>query len=186
MRNRFNLGLHNQVYSSQGKQKLTCGLRCMHPNFFTQHLNSTLFFWGGYGQFEDAKKLNQDIKTMKYILLLALFIGCVSTKDCASQVSRFKTNVRCPYFEKFNEPGGTLQEVTSKYYSTLKGSFSMAHLEIKPGCLRQLHWHSQGELAFVLRGSAGVGVIGPEEKDTSFFTVKEGEAWYVRTFGTMS
>jgi len=43
--------------------------------------------------------------------------------------------------------------------------------------LRQIHWHAQNEIAYVISGSARVGVVG-SSGEQSFFNVSAGDVWY--------
>jgi oxalate decarboxylase len=75
--------------------------------------------------------------------------------------------------------GGWSREVTVR---ELEVSKSMAGVEMRltPGGVRELHWHTAAEWAFMLYGSARITAIDAEGK--SFVTdVKENDLWYFPT-----
>jgi len=77
----------------------------------------------------------------------------------------------------YNEPGGFLYEVTAADFSVIEGYLSLSYQKVTPYCMRQIHWHPNNEIAYVIAGSARVGVIGPEN-NFSIFTVSAGDAWF--------
>ena len=72
--------------------------------------------------------------------------------------------------------GGTLKAVTRKNIPSLKG-MALYSVDINPGDLRELHWHSNAhELAFCLEGHRVFGIFSPVGNiDT--FEISGGSAW---------
>ena len=76
----------------------------------------------------------------------------------------------------------------------------MAYQKIEPYCMRQMHWHANDEIAYVISGNARAGIVGPggikknlavllwfvrvhanqqpTGQNSSFFNVSAGDAWF--------
>lgn len=100
-----------------------------------------------------------------------------SRSDCTSSESDFKTNIYCPAYEIYNEPGGNLYEVTAEHFPVIENYLSLSYQHLSPYCMRQIHWHSNNEIAYVVSGGGRVGVVGPEQ-NYSLFNVNAGDAWF--------
>ncbi|HEY9227507.1 MAG TPA: oxalate decarboxylase family bicupin [Gemmatimonadaceae bacterium] len=71
--------------------------------------------------------------------------------------------------------GGWAREVTSRELpvaTTLAG----VNMRLKPGGLRELHWHKEAEWQYMLAGSARVTVIDPDGRNF-IADVNEGDLW---------
>jgi oxalate decarboxylase len=91
----------------------------------------------------------------------------------------------------FAFPGGEERIVTQKAFP-IQTSFTSALLRIDPGGLRELHWHPNAdEWAFVLEGSAEVGIFGAHarfRKDNfdkgDIWFIQQGFGHYIKNTGT--
>ncbi|KAF7982961.1 hypothetical protein HWV62_24540 [Athelia sp. TMB] len=51
------------------------------------------------------------------------------------------------------------------------------NMMLKPGAIREMHWHTNAEWAYMLKGDIRITTIGPEG-DTYLGDVTEGDLWY--------
>lgn len=73
-------------------------------------------------------------------------------------------------------PGGWSREVTQRELP-VSNTLASVNMRLKPGAIRELHWHKEAEWAYMLQGRARITCIDPEGK--SFIDdVEEGDIWY--------
>lgn len=78
--------------------------------------------------------------------------------------------------EKIVADGGWVREVTVRELGIAK-TISSAQIRLNAGAIRELHWHSVSEWAFMLYGNTRITCIDADGK--SFVTdLKEGDLWY--------
>ena len=74
------------------------------------------------------------------------------------------------------EEGGWTREVTARELpvaTTLAG----VNMRLKPGGVRELHWHKQAEWSFMLDGRARITAVDPEGRNF-VDDVGVGDLWY--------
>jgi oxalate decarboxylase len=114
-----------------------------------------------------------------HVSLITGVVGseCPSEAACLSD-SPYKTNICCSDYTTYKEVGGISQEVTVDRFPVIKDTIALAYLNLTRYCLREIHWHANAEIAYVISGSARVGVVGVGGRDSSFFNVSKGDAWF--------
>ena len=81
--------------------------------------------------------------------------------------------------EKIVVDGGWVREVTVRELGIAK-TISSAQIHLNAGAIRELHWHSVAEWAYMLYGNTRITCIDADGK--SFVTdLKEGDLWYFPT-----
>jgi oxalate decarboxylase len=86
--------------------------------------------------------------------------------------------------------GGWAREVTTRQLPIATG-IAGAHLFVGPGAVREMHWHSSAEWAYILDGRCQVTVIDPDGP-TEVSNMGAGDLWYfpaghahsIQTLGT--
>lgn len=74
------------------------------------------------------------------------------------------------------EKGGYAREVTVRELP-ISENLASVNMRLKPGAIRELHWHKEAEWAYMLTGKARVTIV--DEQGRSFIDdVKEGDLWY--------
>ncbi|MGZ9792814.1 oxalate decarboxylase family bicupin [Bacillus atrophaeus] len=74
------------------------------------------------------------------------------------------------------EKGGYAREVTVRELP-VSDNIASVNMRLKPGAIRELHWHKEAEWAYVIYGSARITLV--DEKGRSFMDdVGEGDLWY--------
>ncbi|CAI6302551.1 oxalate decarboxylase family bicupin [Bacillus subtilis] len=74
------------------------------------------------------------------------------------------------------EKGGYAREVTVRELP-ISENLASVNMRLKPGAIRELHWHKEAEWAYMIYGSARVTIV--DEKGRSFIDdVGEGDLWY--------
>ncbi|KAA6443792.1 oxalate decarboxylase family bicupin [Bacillus atrophaeus] len=74
------------------------------------------------------------------------------------------------------EKGGYAREVTVRELP-VSDNIASVNMRLKPGAIRELHWHKEAEWAYVIYGSARITLV--DEKGRSFIDdVEEGDLWY--------
>ena len=73
-------------------------------------------------------------------------------------------------------PGGWAREITVRELPVAT-ELAGVNMRLKPGAVRELHWHKEAEWAYMLAGSARIAAIDAEGRS---FTddVAEGDLWY--------
>ena len=74
------------------------------------------------------------------------------------------------------EKGGYAREVTVRELPISK-SLASVNMRLKPGAIRELHWHKEAEWAYMIYGEARITSVDAEGRN---FTedVTEGDLWY--------
>lgn len=71
---------------------------------------------------------------------------------------------------------GYAREVTVRELP-ISENLASVNMRLKPGAIRELHWHKEAEWAYMIYGSARVTIV--DEKGRSFIDdVGEGDLWY--------
>ncbi|ARW08282.1 oxalate decarboxylase family bicupin [Bacillus atrophaeus] len=74
------------------------------------------------------------------------------------------------------EKGGYAREVTVRELP-VSDNIASVNMRLKPGAIRELHWHKEAEWAYVIYGSARITLV--DEKGRSFIDdVGERDLWY--------
>ncbi|MGQ5110279.1 oxalate decarboxylase [Bacillus halotolerans] len=74
------------------------------------------------------------------------------------------------------EKGGYAREVTVRELP-ISENLASVNMRLKPGAIRELHWHKEAEWAYMIYGKARVTIV--DEKGRSFIDdVGEGDLWY--------
>ncbi|MGM0861006.1 oxalate decarboxylase [Bacillus atrophaeus] len=74
------------------------------------------------------------------------------------------------------EKGGYAREVTVRELP-VSDNIASVNMRLKPGAIRELHWHKEAEWAYIIYGSARITLV--DEKGRSFIDdVGEGDLWY--------
>jgi oxalate decarboxylase len=72
--------------------------------------------------------------------------------------------------------GGWAREVTTRELP-IATELSGVNMRLKPGGIRELHWHKEAEWAYMIAGSARVTLLDPEGR-MFVDDVKQGDLWY--------
>ncbi|WP_249712685.1 cupin domain-containing protein, partial [Bacillus cereus] len=74
------------------------------------------------------------------------------------------------------EDGGWSREVTVRELPVSK-SIAAVNMRLKPGAVRELHWHKEAEWGYVING--GVRLTAVDQNGQNFIdNVSEGDLWY--------
>ncbi|MEI1422926.1 oxalate decarboxylase [Bacillus cabrialesii] len=88
------------------------------------------------------------------------------------------SNMKYSFSDTHNrlEKGGYAREVTVRELP-ISENLASVNMRLKPGAIRELHWHKEAEWAYMIYGSARVTIV--DEKGRSFIDdVGEGDLWY--------
>ncbi|MED4647405.1 oxalate decarboxylase [Bacillus inaquosorum] len=88
------------------------------------------------------------------------------------------SNMKFSFSDTHNrlEKGGYAREVTVRELP-ISENLASVNMRLKPGAIRELHWHKEAEWAYMIYGSARVTIV--DEKGRSFIDdVGEGDLWY--------
>ncbi|WP_456270635.1 oxalate decarboxylase [Bacillus sp. JZ39] len=88
------------------------------------------------------------------------------------------SNMKFSFSDTHNrlEKGGYAREVTVRELP-ISENLASVNMRLKPGAIRELHWHKEAEWAYMIYGSARVTIV--DEKGSSFIDdVGEGDLWY--------
>lgn len=88
------------------------------------------------------------------------------------------SNMKFSFSDTHNrlEKGGYAREVTVREL-LISENLASVNMRLKPGAIRELHWHKEAEWAYMIYGSARVTIV--DEKGRSFIDdVGEGDLWY--------
>ncbi|MGG1346762.1 oxalate decarboxylase [Bacillus subtilis] len=88
------------------------------------------------------------------------------------------SNMKFSFSDTHNrlEKGGYAREVTVRELP-ISENLASVNMRLKPGAIRELHWHKEAEWAYMIYGSARVTIV--DEKGRSYIDdVGEGDLWY--------
>lgn len=74
------------------------------------------------------------------------------------------------------EQGGYAREITIRELA-ISHSIAAVNMRLKPGAIRELHWHKEAEWAYMMYGEARITSIDAEGRNF-IADVKEGDLWY--------
>src|SRR5919198_4597911 len=87
-------------------------------------------------------------------------------------------NLKFPYAQARNRllTGGWAREVTTRELPVAK-ELAGVNMRLKPGGIRELHWHKEAEWAYMIAGSARVTAVDAEGRNF-IDDVSAGDLWY--------
>jgi oxalate decarboxylase len=87
-------------------------------------------------------------------------------------------NLKFPYAHAHNRvlSGGWAREVTTRELPVAK-DLAGVNMRLKPGGIRELHWHKEAEWAYMIAGTAQVTAVDAEGR-TFVDDVGVGDLWY--------
>ncbi|MBG9767544.1 oxalate decarboxylase [Bacillus vallismortis] len=88
------------------------------------------------------------------------------------------SNMKFSFSDTHNrlEKGGYVREVTVRELP-ISENLASVNMRLKPGAIRELHWHKEAEWAYMIYGRARVTLV--DEQGRSFIDdVGEGDLWY--------
>src|SRR5947209_6908874 len=87
-------------------------------------------------------------------------------------------NLKFPYAQARNRvlTGGWAREVTTRELPVAK-EIAGVNMRLKPGGIRELHWHKEAEWAYMIAGSARVTLIDAEGRNF-IDDIGQGDLWY--------
>lgn len=87
-------------------------------------------------------------------------------------------NLKFPFAMAHNrlEDGGWAREVTQREMGSLK-EMAIVNMRLPEGVTRELHWHKEGEWAYVLKGKVRFYLID-DQRNTLIEDLEEGDLWY--------
>lgn len=87
-------------------------------------------------------------------------------------------NLKFPFAMAHNrlEDGGWAREVTQREMGSLK-EMAIVNMRLPAGVTRELHWHKEGEWAYVLKGKVRFYLID-DQRNTLIEDLEEGDLWY--------
>jgi oxalate decarboxylase len=90
-------------------------------------------------------------------------------------------NLKVPYAQARNRvlTGGWAREVTTRELPVAK-EIAGVNMRLKPGGIRELHWHKEAEWAYMIAGSARVTLIDAEGRNF-IDDIGQGDLWYFPT-----
>lgn len=74
------------------------------------------------------------------------------------------------------EKGGYAREVTVRELP-ISDKLASVNMRLKPGAIRELHWHKEAEWAYMLYGKARITSVDQDGRNF-IEDVKEGDLWY--------
>jgi len=87
-------------------------------------------------------------------------------------------NLKFPFAQAHNRvlSGGWAREVTTRELPVAE-DLAGVNMRLKPGAIRELHWHKEAEWAYMIAGSARVTIIDPDGRNF-IEDVGVGDLWY--------
>lgn len=87
-------------------------------------------------------------------------------------------NLKFPFAMAHNrlEDGGWAREVTQREMGSMK-EMAIVNMRLPAGVTRELHWHKEGEWAYVLKGKVRFYLID-DQRNTLIEDLEEGDLWY--------
>lgn len=87
-------------------------------------------------------------------------------------------NLKFPFSMAHNrlEDGGWAREVTQRELGSLK-EMAIVNMRLPAGVIRELHWHKEGEWAYVLKGKVRFYLID-DQRNVLIEDLEEGDLWY--------
>ena len=87
-------------------------------------------------------------------------------------------NLKFPFAMAHNrlEDGGWAREVTQREMGSLK-EMAIVNMRLPAGVTRELHWHKEGEWAYVLKGKVRFYLVD-DQRNTLIEDLEEGDLWY--------
>lgn len=87
-------------------------------------------------------------------------------------------NLKFPFAMAHNrlEDGGWAREVTQREMGAMK-EMAIVNMRIPAGVVRELHWHKEGEWAYVLKGKVRFYLID-NQRNVLIEDLEEGDLWY--------
>lgn len=87
-------------------------------------------------------------------------------------------NLKFPFSMAHNrlEDGGWAREVTQRELGSLK-EMAIVNMRLPEGVIRELHWHKEGEWAYVLKGKVRFYLID-DQRNVLIEDLEEGDLWY--------
>ena len=87
-------------------------------------------------------------------------------------------NLKFPFSMAHNrlEDGGWAREVTQREMGAMK-EMAIVNMRLPAGVVRELHWHKEGEWAYVLKGKVRFYLID-NQRNVLIEDLEEGDLWY--------
>ena len=87
-------------------------------------------------------------------------------------------NLKYPFAMAHNrlEDGGWAREVTQREMGSLK-ELAIVNMRLPEGVIRELHWHKEGEWAYVLKGKVRFYLVD-DQRNVLIEDLEEGDIWY--------
>jgi oxalate decarboxylase len=87
-------------------------------------------------------------------------------------------NLKFPFAQAHNRVlgGGWAREVTTRELPVAE-DLAGVNMRLKPGAIRELHWHKEAEWAYMLAGSARISIVDPDGR-LFIDDVGVGDLWY--------
>lgn len=87
-------------------------------------------------------------------------------------------NLKFPFAMAHNrlEDGGWAREVTQREMGAMK-EMAIVNMRLPAGVVRELHWHKEGEWAYVLKGKVRFYLID-NQRNVLIEDLEEGDLWY--------
>ncbi|MHC5310285.1 cupin domain-containing protein [Myroides sp. LJL116] len=87
-------------------------------------------------------------------------------------------NLKFPFAMAHNrlEDGGWAREVTQREMGSLK-ELAIVNMRLPEGVIRELHWHKEGEWAYVLKGKVRFYLVD-DQRNVLIEDLEEGDIWY--------
>lgn len=87
-------------------------------------------------------------------------------------------NLKFPFAMAHNrlESGGWAREVTQREMGSMK-EMAIVNMRLPAGVVRELHWHKEGEWAYVLKGKVRFYLID-DKRNVLIEDLEEGDLWY--------
>jgi oxalate decarboxylase len=87
-------------------------------------------------------------------------------------------NLKFPFAQAHNRVlgGGWAREVTTRELPVAE-DLAGVNMRLKPGAIRELHWHKEAEWAYMLAGSARITIVDPDGR-LFIDDVGVGDLWY--------
>ncbi len=87
-------------------------------------------------------------------------------------------NLKFPFAMAHNrlEDGGWAREVTQREMGSMK-EMAIVNMRLPAGVVRELHWHKEGEWAYVLKGKVRFYLVD-DKRNVLIEDLEEGDLWY--------
>jgi len=87
-------------------------------------------------------------------------------------------NLKYPFAMAHNrlEDGGWAREVTQREMGSMK-EMAIVNMRLPAGVVRELHWHKEGEWAYVLKGKVRFYLVD-NQRNVLIEDLEEGDLWY--------